>query len=161
MSARAAWRLESLGFTKVYDYVGGKSDWIAGGLPVEGELANVPRVIDIVKRDVPTCGPFDRIGDVSEQVEAAREDVCIVTNDDGIVLGRLRRQALGSDRGKAVHEVMESGPTTTRADAELEPLVQRLHDANVRSMLITTPEGRLLGVVYREDAERYLAEAHR
>ena len=54
---------------------------------------------------------------------------------------------------------MESGPTTTRADAELEALVQRLHDANVRSMLITTPEGRLLGVVYREDAERYLAEA--
>ena len=160
MSPRAAWRLESLGFTKVYDYVGGKSDWIAAGLPVEGELANVPRAIDIVKHDVPTCGPFDRIGDVSDQVEAAREDVCIVTNDEGIVLGRLRRQALGSDRGKAVHEVMESGPTTTRADAELEALLQRLHNADVRSMLITTPEGRLLGVVYREDAERYLAEAH-
>ena len=58
MSARAAWRLESLGFTKVYDYVGGKSDWIAAGLPVEGELANVPRAINVVKRDVPTCGPF-------------------------------------------------------------------------------------------------------
>ena len=152
-------RLESLGFTKVYDYVGGKSDWIAAGLPVEGELASVPRAIDIVKRDVPTCRPFDRIGDVSEQVEAAREDVCIVTNEEGVVLGRLRRRALGSDRGKAVHEVMESGPTTTRADAELEALLQRLHDASVRSMLITTPEGRLLGVVYREDAERYLAEA--
>ena len=159
MSPRAAWRLESLGFTNVYDYVGGKSDWLAAGLPVEGELANVPRAIDVVKRDVPTCGPFDRIGDVSDQVEAAREDVCIVANDEGIVLGRLRHRALTSDRGKAVHEVMESGPTTTRADAELEGLVQRLHDAGVRSMLITTPEGRLLGVVYREDAERYLAEA--
>ncbi len=159
MSPRAAWRLESLGFTKVYDYVGGKADWIAAGLPAEGELANVPRAIDVVKRDVPTCGPFDRIGDVSDQVEAAREDVCIVANDEGIVLGRLRRRALTSDREKAVHEVMESGPTTTRADAELEGLVQRLHNADVRSMLITTPEGRLLGVVYREDAERYLAEA--
>ncbi len=159
MSPRAAWRLESLGFTKVYDYVGGKSDWIAAGLPVEGEQANVPRAIDVLKRDVPTCRPFDLIGDVSDQVEAAREDVCIVTNDEGIVLGRLRRRALATDRGKAVHEVMESGPTTTRADAWLEGLVQRLHNADVRSMLITTPEGTLLGVVYREDAERYLAEA--
>jgi len=158
MSPRAAWRLESLGFTEVYDYVGGKADWIAGGLPVEGELANVPRAIDVVKQDVPTCGPFDRIADISDQVEAAREDVCIVTNDEGIVLGRLRRRALTSDGGKDVHEVMEPGPTTTRADAELEGLVERLDSAGVRSMLITTPEGRLLGVVYREDAERYLAE---
>ncbi len=159
MSPRAAWRLESLGFTKVYDYVGGKSDWIAAGLPVEGEQANIARAIDVVKRDVPTCGPFDLIGDVSDRVEAARDDVCIVTNDDGIVLGRLRRRALTSDRGKAVHEVMESGPTTMRADAWLEGLVERLDGAGVRSILITTPEGTLLGVVYREDAERYLAEA--
>ena len=158
MSPRAAWRLESLGFTKVYDYVGGKTDWIAAGLPVEGELANVPRAIDVVKQEVPVCHPFDLIGDVSDQVEAAREDLCIVTNDEGIVLGRLRRRALASARGKAVHEVMESGPTTTRADDELEGLVQRLHNADVRSMLVTTPEGRLLGVVYREDAEAYLAD---
>ena len=161
MSPRAAWRLESLGFTKVYDYVAGKSDWIAGGLPVEGELANVPRAIDVVKRDVPTCGPFDRIGDISDQVEGAREDVCVVTNDEGIVLGRLRRRALSSDRGKAVHEVMESGPTTTRADDELQGLVERLRGASVESILVTTPEGRLLGVVYREDAERALGETHR
>ncbi len=158
MSPRAAWRLDSLGFTKVYDYVGGKSDWIAAGLPVEGELANVPRAIDVVKRDVPTCRPFDLIGDVSDQVEAARDDVCIVTNNDGIVLGRLRRRALTSDHGKAVHEVMEPGPTTTRADAWLEGLVPRLHNADVLSMIITTPEGKLLGVVYREEAERYLAD---
>ena len=159
MSPRAAWRLESLGFTKVYDYVGGKSDWIAAGLPVEGEQADIPRAIDVVVRDVPTCRPSDLIGGVSDQVEAARDDLCIVTNDDGIVLGRLRRLALASGRGKAVHEVMESGPTTTRADAWLEGLVPRLHNANVRSMLITTPEGRLIGVVYREDAERYQSEA--
>ena len=159
MSPRAAWRLESLGFTKVYDYVGGKSDWIAAGLPVEGAQANIPRAIDVVKRDVPTCRPSDLIGDVSDQVEAARDGVCIVTNDDAIVLGRLRPRALAGDRGKAVHEVMEPGPTTTRADAWLEGLVQRLYNAEVGSMLITTPEGRLLGVVYREDAERYLAEA--
>jgi hypothetical protein len=33
MSPRAAWRLEGLGFERVYDYVPGESDWFASGLP--------------------------------------------------------------------------------------------------------------------------------
>ncbi len=37
MSPRAAWQLEALGFEHVYDYTEGKLDWIAHGLPVEGE----------------------------------------------------------------------------------------------------------------------------
>src|SRR6266511_4403171 len=36
MSPRAAWRLESMGFAEVYDYVAGKADWGAAGLPLEG-----------------------------------------------------------------------------------------------------------------------------
>jgi rhodanese-related sulfurtransferase len=31
MSPRAASRLESLGFTEVYDYIDGKLDWMAAG----------------------------------------------------------------------------------------------------------------------------------
>lgn len=38
MSPRAAWELESLGFAQVFDYVPGKTDWFASGVPV-GELA--------------------------------------------------------------------------------------------------------------------------
>ena len=36
MSPRAAWRLEAAGFAPVYDYVAGKSDWLAADLPFEG-----------------------------------------------------------------------------------------------------------------------------
>jgi hypothetical protein len=32
MSARAAWRLEGLGFPQVRRYTPGKMDWLAGGL---------------------------------------------------------------------------------------------------------------------------------
>src|SRR5947209_3912316 len=39
MSSRAAWRLETLGFTTVYRYVAGKIDWMAAGLATERELA--------------------------------------------------------------------------------------------------------------------------
>ena len=38
MSPRAACRLESLGFGEVYDYVAGKLDWMAAGLPTEGPM---------------------------------------------------------------------------------------------------------------------------
>src|SRR6266851_66135 len=43
MSPRAAWRLESLGFGEVYDYVAGKLDWMAAGLRTEGTNAAHPR----------------------------------------------------------------------------------------------------------------------
>lgn len=36
MSARAAWRLEQLGFERVFRYTPGKADWAAAGLPMEG-----------------------------------------------------------------------------------------------------------------------------
>jgi CBS domain-containing protein len=53
---------------------------------------------------------------------------------------------------------MEPGPTAIRPDDPLEGLVERMRKAGVRSILVTTPEGRLVGIVYREDAERFLAE---
>ena len=41
MSPRAAWRLEGLGFERVYDYVPGKADWSASGLSTEGTQASM------------------------------------------------------------------------------------------------------------------------
>ena len=49
MSPRAACRLQTLGFTNVYDYVLGKADWLAHGLPTEGEQADVPRAKDLLR----------------------------------------------------------------------------------------------------------------
>jgi hypothetical protein len=40
MSPRAGSRLVSLGFTSVHDYVPGKVDWLAHGLPCEGSMAD-------------------------------------------------------------------------------------------------------------------------
>jgi hypothetical protein len=58
MSARAAWRLEELGFTQVYDYVPSKIDWFANGLPREGKAAEIPWAGDLARDDAPTCGPL-------------------------------------------------------------------------------------------------------
>src|SRR5262245_21447835 len=44
LSARAAWRLESMGFQEVYRYTPGKEDWIAAGYETEGTNSNRPRL---------------------------------------------------------------------------------------------------------------------
>ena len=100
MSPRAAWRLESLGFSKVFDYVAGKADWMASGLPVEGKLADYPRAGSVARTDIPTCRLTDRLGDARDRTLDADQNVCVVVNDDRIVLGRLRGDALRGDPGR-------------------------------------------------------------
>src|SRR5438094_9070898 len=94
MSPRAAWRLESIGFTRVYDYVAGKADWGSFGRPIEGRRPSGTRVGAHVRADVPTCAPGDRLRDVGDRVEGAGWDTCFVVNEQRVVLGRLGRSAL-------------------------------------------------------------------
>ncbi len=158
MSPRAAWRLESLGFTQVYDYVGGKADWFAAGLPREGKLTSIPRTGDVARRDDVTCRPTDRISDVIDRTHAAGKETCIVTTDGGVILGRVRTDRLDGDAQVQVEEAMELGPTTTRADTTLEAILERLNARNVDSILVATSDGRLVGTLYRSDAEARLQE---
>ncbi|MCH8920594.1 MAG: CBS domain-containing protein [Chloroflexi bacterium] len=81
-----------------------------------------------------------------------------MVNDDRVVLGRLRGKTLDADPGATLESVMESGPTTIRPDEPLEAIVERMRDQRVGSILVTTSDGRLVGILYREDAERVLAE---
>ena len=86
MSPRAAWRLQALGFEQVYDYEGGKMDWMAFWLPWEGSTRAEPRLGDLLHRDVPRCSPSDRLADVSALMTAGWS-LCAVVNEEGILLG--------------------------------------------------------------------------
>jgi CBS domain-containing protein len=151
MSPRAACRLEALGFTEVYDYVAGKADWLARGLPREGDKATERRALDLAARDVVTC-PLDApVGDVRGEVARSRYGFAIVLSPGGVLLGRLRRSALEQSADVTAEAVMEPGPSTIRADAALTPLFERMRSRNLTSLPVTTPEGRFLGVVRRHD----------
>jgi CBS domain-containing protein len=154
MSPRAAWRLETLGFTHVFDYVAGKADWFASGLPREGRDAAIPRAGDVARRDVPTCRLTDRVRDARERSEATGWDQCLVVNERRILLGRLRGAGLAAPDETVVEEVMESGPTTIRPDTRLDALTKRMRERHVDGIVVTTPDGRLLGILVRKDAER-------
>ncbi|MDP8971251.1 MAG: CBS domain-containing protein [Actinomycetota bacterium] len=159
MNARAAWRLERLGFGRVYRYPAGKADWMAAGLPTEGRNAGALRAGTVARRDVPTCGPDERVADAAKRARDAGSDLCVVVNDQRVVLGRLREGALQEGSDEAVEDVMEEGPTTTRANSDLQELATRLHDHDVASILVTDPDGRLIGVAYRDDADAVLSQS--
>ena len=77
-------------------------------------------------------------------------------NDTRIVLGRLRGDALSGDIAQSIEAVMEAGPTTVRPDERLGDLAQRMRHFDVGQMLVTLPDGRLGGILRRDDAERLL-----
>lgn len=158
MSPRAAWRLESLGFTQVFDYVAGKMGWFASGLPREGKLA-VGRVGDIVRHDVPTCRLDNHLNEVRKQVIAAGQEVCVVVNDENVVFGRLSRDTLHSEREGVIETVMESGPSTFRPHVSLKEMLDYMQKRGLDDALITTADGRLLGLLYRADVEEALRDA--
>src|SRR5713226_665851 len=94
MSPRAAARLESLGFTNVYDYVAGKADWGSAGLPLEGDDPSVHRAGAHARTDVPTCRLDDRLASVRTRVEETGWDTCFVVDERKVLLGRIGRRAL-------------------------------------------------------------------
>jgi CBS domain-containing protein len=151
MSPRAAWRLESLGFTAVYDYVPGEADWFAYGLPMEGAQAALPRVGQRARRDVPRCRLAERIGEVGDQVRAANWTICVVVNEETVVLGLLRERELAADPNATADQVMRSGPATYRPDALIADVVERMDRRGVSGVLVTLSDGRLLGWLRRED----------
>jgi CBS domain-containing protein len=158
LSARAAWRLESLGFREVYRYEAGIMDWLAAGLPTGGKEAGKPRAADALRRDAPTCALDERIGDVRERLRDSGWSSCIVVNAERVVLGRLRKDALAGDADATAEAVMEEGPTTVRPGEPLHDLVERMQKKRVGSVVVSTPEGVLVGVMKREDGEKKLAE---
>jgi CBS domain-containing protein len=107
----------------------------------------------VARRDVPTCGLDDDLYDVRKRVRAAGWDTCIVVNDSGVVLGRLGRKAIGADTNESVEQAMTNGPSTVRPSIGADMLLERIRARNLTSFLVTTPDGRLIGLVLRSDLE--------
>jgi CBS domain-containing protein len=154
MSPRAAWQLEGLGFERVYDYVPGKADWFANGLPREGRLASAPKIGEAARRDVPTCAPAENVGAVRERVWKAGWDRCVVINKERVVLGLLREKELSSDPKSPVEEAMRNGPATFRPNGPVGKMAKRMQDRGATAALVTTSGGHLVSLLYRKDVEQ-------
>ena len=131
----------------------GKKSWGSYGLPREG--TNVPERTagDVAHRDVPTCRLDERLAEVRERARAAGWDTCVVVNEQRVVLGRLGRKALAGNDERSIAESMSSGPSTVRPSIGADALLERIHARSLTSYLVTTPDGRLVGLVRRDDIE--------
>src|SRR6266851_3065403 len=95
MSPRAAWRLEAAGFGPVYDYVAGKSDWLAADLPFEGAAyrdslaaaAGEAAAGAVMRFGVSTVRPSEDAAALAHRMGHAEVTRVVVTRSDGTLIG--------------------------------------------------------------------------
>ncbi|MDQ3575241.1 MAG: CBS domain-containing protein [Actinomycetota bacterium] len=146
-----------MGFGEVYDYVAGKVDWFGAGLPGEGRAAELTRIGELVDADVPTCAMDDRVGQARDRLGS--DDVCLVVNEAGVVLGLVEDEDLGGESQRPVAEVMQEGPSTLRPNVPAAVLAGQVGDGSFPWVVVTTPEGTLVGILRGADLEAWARDA--
>ena len=120
-------------------------------MPIEGTNTQRPRLVDVVRRDVPTCSLGERMGDVRDRAIAAGWDACVVVSQDRVVLGLLRAKELQADPQLAVERVMRPGPSTYRPFVTVEEMRRTMTERNLENSPVTTSDGKLVGLVRKQD----------
>jgi rhodanese-related sulfurtransferase len=147
LSARAAWRLESMGFHEVYRYTPGLSDWLAAGYETEGTHARKAPLLKPGRPNVATCSLRDRLRDVKNRYAPGEQDVCVVVNDRNIVLGLIRGDAWNGEPLAVISDLMDPNPQTFRPNQDPAEVLKVMRKHDVETALVTTSDGELLGVL--------------
>ncbi|MGH2701288.1 MAG: CBS domain-containing protein [Actinomycetota bacterium] len=160
MSPRAAWQLEAMEFTDVCDYVNGKVEWMLGGRPVEGTGPHYAMAGEVATtRGLHTCLLGSTVGESARTMEQSGDTFCLVLNEQGVVLGRLRKKPRDTSSDAPVEQVMETGPTTVRPREQARALLERMERRKVPAVVVTTNKGVLVGVARRDDLRRLIKES--
>jgi len=141
-----------MGFENVHEYRAGKVDWLAAGLPTEGDNPTRPRAGDAARKDVPVCGLTDSLKDVRERAKAAGWEVAVVVDDRRVVLGLLRAKELDKDPSLSAAEAMRPAPSTFRPYVSIKEMADYMAEHDLESSPVTTSDGRLVGVILKSDA---------
>jgi len=124
----------------VYDYVDGKVDWMAYGLPVEGE--DGPFVGQAVSEAV-TVDVGATVAEARSRLREAGTDVAVVIHDRGGAVGEVDDGLLaGSDGDRSLLDVMRPVPSTIRPSVT----VSSLAESGRERVLVSTSDGHLLGL---------------
>ena len=113
-------------------------DWLARGLPYEGEADLVGRHLI----EATTCGLDDDLAAVRSRLGG--EDLCVVLGPDRLVAGTLEDERLR--RAGPARSAMRVGVVTVRASEEVAELAHRMSHDGATSAVVTDPAGRLLGL---------------
>jgi CBS domain-containing protein len=108
-----------------------------------------------VRNDIVPCRLTDTIGDVAERIADSAYGFALVTSESNVLLGRLRASALNIPPDIPAEEAMENGPSSVRPDTPADELARRLRAHDLKTAIITTPEGELIGIARRADLEQH------
>lgn len=122
---------------------------MACGLPVEGTVRSSTRAGAIARTTILRCSLGEKVGDLRDRF--GDETVCVVLDDDGIVLGAVRREVTLLDDTTLVDDVLQPAPPTVRPSIPAEELARSMDRDGRTYVYVTTVEGRLLGLVTRAD----------
>jgi CBS domain-containing protein len=134
----------------VYDYVHGKTDWLAADLPFEGTARltgmYTRRQVAAASEDTPAAEALARL-------ETQGFGPVVVINHAGVVMGAAYRDDLRSaGPGAAVKAVMRPGVSTVRPSEETGSLARRMGDTQVTRVIVTRSDGTLVGLFFASDA---------
>lgn len=146
MSARAACRLEQLGFTAVYDYVAGKAAWLGLGLPSEGDVRPAERVGALAARSLPEIA----VTALARDVELGDHEFGVVLDGD-VVAGVVTPGRLEPAGDRRVVDVLDPGPDTFRPSMTIDELREYWGKNDETLALVTTLHGAYLGAIRRDD----------
>jgi len=126
--------------------VDGKVDWMAYGLPVEGSEGPF---LGQQLSEVDTCDAGATVGDARKLLDSS-DDTLVVVAEGGLAVGEVEGSMLdGHDDADRLLDVMDPVPTTVRPSVT----VAALAEGGGGQRLVTTSDGRLLGVASVEPAE--------
>jgi rhodanese-related sulfurtransferase len=145
LSARAAHRLETLGFSEVYDYTASKVAWMAMGLPVEGSRPPARRAGALADRDVPTASHDGTVGALDGKIGDAPR--VVVLDDEQIVLGVVRREVLDLDAETPIEAVMQPAPPSVRPSIPLDELAESMEQDGRAYVIVSLLDGTFVGVI--------------
>ena len=119
----------------------GKADWMAFGLPVEGEEG--PFLAGRIE-EVPTCDVGLTVAAARQVLDGADAEVVILVagGGNGLAVGEVDAAALdGSADDAPLVDVLRPVPTTVRPSVTVEAVAE----GGGGTVLVTTADGRLVG----------------
>ena len=95
-----------------------------------------------------------------DRAQAQGFDAAVVTNEERVVLGLLRAKELEESGDKVVERAMRPAPSTYRPNVGVLEMAAVMVEHDVPNAPVTTSDGRLVGLLLREDLLRAAHELH-
>jgi predicted transcriptional regulator len=100
---------------------------------------------------VPVVGPGATVADVAAVIGGW--ELAVVVNDERVVLGAVRPEALAVSGDTPVTAILQGDPATVRPSILIRQLAKSMDDDGQERLLVTTLGGRLIGLVRRTELD--------